>query len=96
MARRKGEPKKNHLVSWNIVKKIISEGGLQVRDLGLANLALGGKVLWKIFSNQRHLVSQVLIKKYMHGLSIKNMEEGASHKGTTLWKLCSQGWKFFK
>lgn len=24
------------------------------------------------------------------------MDEGASSKGTTLWKLCSRGWKFFK
>jgi len=24
------------------------------------------------------------------------MEEGASHKETTLWMLCSQGWEFFK
>lgn len=24
------------------------------------------------------------------------MEEGASHKGSTLWKLSSQRWKFFK
>ena len=24
------------------------------------------------------------------------MEEGAFHKGTTMWKLCSQGWNFFK
>lgn len=24
------------------------------------------------------------------------MDEGASCKGTTLWKLCSRGWEFFK
>lgn len=96
MARRKGEPKKFHVVSWDIVKMPISEGRLQVRDLVLANLAMGGKILWKLFSNQRHPVSEVLIKKYLHIFSIKNMDEGASRKGTTLWKLCSQGWKFFE
>lgn len=78
------------------MKRPIPEGGLQVRYLVLSNLAMGGEILWNIFSNQRHLVSQVLIKKYLHRLSIKNMDEGASHKGTTLWKLCSQGWNFFK
>ena len=38
----------------------------------------------------------VLTKKYMHGLSLSNMEEGVSRKGSTLWKLCSRGWEFLK
>eukprot|EP00253_Pinus_taeda_P002897 PITA_02897 len=45
----KGNKKKFHLVSWDIVKRPLLEGGLQVRDPGLANLSLGGKILWKIF-----------------------------------------------
>jgi hypothetical protein len=96
VARRKGKKKKNHLVSWDIVKRPSQEGGLQVRDPGLANLAMGGKILWKIFSKQRHLVSQILIKKYLQELSMNAMDDGASGKGTTLWKLCSRAWDFFK
>jgi hypothetical protein len=76
----KGNQKNINLVSWDIVKRPLPKGGLQVRDPGLDNLALGGKILWKIFSNQRHLVSQVLIKKYLHGLSMNNMDEGDSVK----------------
>jgi len=45
MARRKGEQKKFHIISWDIVKRPISEGGLQVRDPVLANLAMGEKIL---------------------------------------------------
>ena len=41
----KGSQTRMHLVSWGILKKPISEGGLQIRDPGLANLVLGGKIL---------------------------------------------------
>ena len=34
-----------HLVKWEIVKIHVLEGGLQIRDLGLSNLAMGGKLL---------------------------------------------------
>lgn len=78
------------------MKRPLSEGRLQVRDPGLANLALGGNILSKIFSKHCHPLSQVLIKKYLHGLSINNIDEGASCKGTTPWTLCSRGWEFFK
>jgi hypothetical protein len=48
----KGNQKKFHLVNWDTVKRPFFEGGLQVRDPGLANIALGGKILWKLYSNQ--------------------------------------------
>jgi hypothetical protein len=38
----KGNHKKYHLVNWDTVKCPHSDGGLQVRDPELANLALGG------------------------------------------------------
>ena len=41
----KGIQTKMHLVSWEILKRPIVEGGLQIRDPSLANLALGGKLL---------------------------------------------------
>ena len=41
-----GNQNKMHLVSWDILKRPISEGGLQIHDPGLANLALGGKLIW--------------------------------------------------
>ena len=41
----KGNQIKLHLVSWDIVKRPLSEGGMQIRDPGLANLAMGGKII---------------------------------------------------
>ena len=52
-----------HLAKWDIVKRLVLEGGLQIRDQGLANLAMGGKLLWQLFSNKKHLVSQIFWKK---------------------------------
>ena len=40
----KGNQNKIHLVSWDILTRPMSVGGLQIRDPGLANLALGGKI----------------------------------------------------
>lgn len=58
----RGNQRKIHLVNWDIVKRPIYEGGLQIRDLGHANLALGGKILWTLFSNSKHPISQVIKK----------------------------------
>jgi hypothetical protein len=59
----KGNQRKFHLVNWETVKCPIKEGGLQIRDPGHANIALGGKIIWKLFSNSRHPVSQILRRK---------------------------------
>ena len=56
-----------HLIKWETVKRHVLEGGLQIRDPGLVNLAMGGKLLWQLFSNKKHPVSQIFWKKYLHG-----------------------------
>ena len=40
-----------HMVKWEIVKRLVIKGGLQIKDPGLPNLAMGGKLLWQLFSN---------------------------------------------
>ena len=42
----KGCQNKLHLVLWDVLIRLFSVGGLQIRDLGLANLALSGTLLW--------------------------------------------------
>lgn len=39
-----------HLVNWDTIKKPFLEGGLQMWDLAIQNLALGSKLLWNIVS----------------------------------------------
>ena len=41
----KGNQNKMHLVSWDILKRPTSEGGLEIRDPKLENMVLGGKLI---------------------------------------------------
>ena len=70
---RKGNHKKFYLVKWDTIKQPLAEGGLQIRDYGLMNMATGGKILWNLYSNNRHLVSIILRKKYLKGASLRNL-----------------------
>ena len=65
---------KMHLVSWDILKRPLSEGGLQIRDPGLANLAMGGKLIWKLFVDKKHPVSKIFWMKYLKGGSLRNLK----------------------
>lgn len=67
----KGNQRKFHLVNWDIIKHPKNKGGLQIRDPGLVNTALGDKILWQLFSNQNHPISRLLRKKY---LSLRNLQ----------------------
>ena len=85
-----------HLVKWDIVKRPVLEGGLQIRDLGLANLAMGGKLLWQVFSNRKHSVSQIFLKKYLKGGTLRNLQVTNTPKGSITWNLCIRGLEFFQ
>ena len=69
----KGNHRKFHLVKWDKVKRPLSEGGLQIRDPRLTNLALGGELLWKLHSDIKHPVSKILRLKYMRGESLRSL-----------------------
>ena len=53
----KNNQKKYHLVNWETVKHPIVEGGLEVIDLGKSYIALGGKIIWKLYTNSSHSAS---------------------------------------
>jgi hypothetical protein len=92
----KGNQKKYHLVNWETVKLPYAEGGLQVRDLELANLALGGKIIWNLYANHRHPVSNLLIFFYLNGASMRNLQATNTPKGTLIWNLCRHGLEPFQ
>ena len=62
-----------HLVSWDILKRPILEGGLQIRDPGLANLAMGGKLIWQLYVDKNNPVSKIFRMKYLKGYSLRNL-----------------------
>jgi len=75
------------LVNWNITKISKADGGLQFRDPQVANLVLGGKILWKIIANKMHWVSQHLRRKYLSGSGPRSLEEGNIPRETPIWNL---------
>ena len=92
----KGNQNKMHLVNWDLVKKSISEGGLQIRDPSLVNLALGGKILWKMVHEPTHPVSIILRTKYVHNNSLINLQRDNSVNCMQVWRLCCKSSSFFK
>eukprot|EP00253_Pinus_taeda_P013603 PITA_13603 len=70
----KGNENRIHLVNWDAVKRMKEEGGLQIRDPQLVNLALGGKILWKLIHDPTHPVSITLRSKYGVSKDLSNLE----------------------
>jgi hypothetical protein len=85
-----------HLVNWEVVKKSMAEGGLQIRDPALVNLALGGKILWKLLHESMHPVSVTLHSKYNPNKSLSNLQNDNTTNCTQVWKLCCKSSNFFK
>ena len=80
----KGNQNKMHVVSWDILKRPISEGGLQIRDPGLANLAMGGKLIWKQYADKKHSISKIFWMKYLKGGSLRNLTTSNTPSGTAI------------
>jgi ribonuclease HI len=92
----KGNHHKFHLVKWETVKRSTSEGGLQIRDPALVNLALGGKIMWNLFKNPKHPVSEILKSKYAHKVPPRDLQESQTRQSTQVWRLCNKSLNFFK
>lgn len=91
----KGNECKIHLVNWEVVEKTNTEGGLQIRDPALVNLALGEKILWKLIHEPSHPVSVLLRTKYGPNKSLSNLQNANTVNSTQVWKLCCRSSKFF-
>ena len=76
------------MVNWEIIKRPISEGGLQIREPELANLTLGGKIVWQIFADKNHPVSKLFLHKYLKSVSMRNLKSEKLPSDTTIWNLC--------
>eukprot|EP00253_Pinus_taeda_P033856 PITA_33856 len=92
----KGNERKMHLANWELVKRPIAEGGLQIRDPSLVNLALGGKLLWKMAHEPNHPISTTLLSKYAHNSSFRNLNFDPPVNSSQVWILCCKSNIFFK
>jgi len=85
----KNGERKIHLVSWDKVKAPKKEGGLQIRDVATQNVALGGKILWKIINGKLVWSSKALRKKYFRGHKERCLDRPpTSRKGSPISALC--------
>ena len=80
-----------HLVSWETLKIPLSEGGLQIRDPGLENLALGEKIIRKMFAEKNHPVSKILWRNNLKGGSMRNLKSANTPSNTAIWNFCRRG-----
>eukprot|EP00253_Pinus_taeda_P018742 PITA_18742 len=96
LARGKGKPAKNSPCQMGDGEALNSEGGLQIRDPALANLAMGGKMLWKLFKESSHPVSVMLKSKYACNVPLRNLQTCQIPNSTQTWKLYNRSLNLFK
>jgi ribonuclease HI/exonuclease III len=91
----KGNENRLHLAKWELIRRPIAEGGLQIRDPSLVNQSLGGKLLWQIAHDPKHPTSNTLLCKYARNSSYRKLQFDPTVNSTLVWKLCCKSSKFF-
>jgi len=82
----KSEEKKMMNVSWSIICKPKSAGGLGVLDLSVFNKALLGKWLWSLLSEDQPLWGQVVMYRYFRRKRVFNLKGKKGGKVSNQWK----------
>ena len=67
-----------HLVRSDIIKIPSFVGGIQIHDPDLANLEMGGKLLWQLYAEKKHPVSMIFRKKYLKGGSLRGLTSSST------------------
>jgi hypothetical protein len=89
--------RKLHLINWSKVKLSKLEGGLNIRDVAVQNLAMGGKLLWRVITGKRTWTKQILRKKYFRGDRDRCLERPPKgKKGSPIFSLCLRALDFFQ
>jgi hypothetical protein len=85
---------KIHWVSWKMLTKSKSKGGLGFRDLYIFNLAMLAKQAWRILLFPETLCAQILRAKYFPGRSI--LETKARSGISYTWRSILKGAQLLK
>ena len=92
-----GGAKKFAFISRKKIKMPRPEGGLQIRDLRIQNLAMGAKLLWNMIDSNPSWCSQVIKCKYFLGLRLRCLEIDQENKNTSpIYNLCKKALPKFK
>jgi hypothetical protein len=66
---------KFHLINWKVIWNSKDRGGLGIPDLAMMNLAMGGKLLWRMISSSPSWWKRALVKKYFIGTKHRCLEQ---------------------
>jgi hypothetical protein len=61
----KQNEKEFSLVSWDSISKPLLEGGLNFKNLGVQNITMGAKLIWRIIAPNPGWAHLTLWKKYL-------------------------------
>jgi hypothetical protein len=53
------------LVSWDSISKLLLEGGLNFKNIGVQNITMGAKLIWRIIASNPGWAHLTLWKKYL-------------------------------
>ena len=85
------------MISWKKIKMPRLEGGLQIRDLRIQNLAMGAKLLWNMIDSKPSWCSQVIKCKYFSGPRLRCLENDQENKhASPIYALCKKAFPKFK
>jgi hypothetical protein len=71
--------------------KILPEGGLQIKDMQMQNLALGAKILWNLITGSISWSKRALWRKYFRGPRKKCLSNPTrTGKGSPIFSLCQK------
>ena len=93
--REKNENKLSLVSSENISKPWIN-GGLQIRNMEMQNLALGAKILWKIITRKSSWCKKALWKKYLSRSRLRSLDSPPRvRKGSVIYSILVKAFPFF-
>eukprot|EP00253_Pinus_taeda_P027306 PITA_27306 len=92
----KQKEKKILLVNWECISKPLLEGGLNFKNLGYHNVAMGAKLIWRIIAPKPGWAQLALWKKYFKGQRSRCLDHPKKHTNTSFLKLCSKACSLIK
>eukprot|EP00253_Pinus_taeda_P006146 PITA_06146 len=84
------------LVNWESISKPLLEGGLNFKNLGNHNIAIGAKLIWRIIAPNPGWAQLALWKKYFKGQCSPCLDHPQMLPNTPFLKLCTKACPLIK
>eukprot|EP00253_Pinus_taeda_P026762 PITA_26762 len=84
------------LVNWECISKPLLEGGINFKNLGYHNVAMGAKLIWRIIAPKPSWPQLALWKKYFKGQRSRCLKHPKKHSNTPFLKFYSKACSLIK